>query len=280
MSSGIDRKLTDVGNGFVWREEGAVSYLACEPLERVGFKVAFSSRKGGVSLLPEDALNLSYREDKKEHVDENRRRFLSAIKADLHCLVTAQQTHSDKGILISSYDQTKVESDGDALVSKLSRILLGIQSADCLPVLIGDPEAGVMAAIHSGWRGAMTRITEKIITDTMQPLGAHPENCWVALGPSACGGCYEVGSDVVQAFKSQFPESVSFFQDLDESGKALLDVRAVNVQLLCAVGVPASQIFVSTYCTIHDNDLFFSYRQEGRGGAVMVGRQLSVIGKK
>jgi YfiH family protein len=280
MTTEIDNPPTDIANGFSWRDKNGISYLVCEPLERAGFLNAFSSRSGGVSPLPENSLNLSYREDKKENVDENRRRFLNAVNAQSQPLVTAHQIHSGNGITVPSAKKLPVEPECDAMVSPLDSVLFGIQTADCLPVLIGDPEVGVLAAIHAGWRGTMAHITENTIAKLMESLGSQPEQCWVALGPCACGDCYEVGADVVQAFKTKFPESISFFKDFKDNGKALFDVRAANIHQLRSAGVPASQISVSSECTIHDNNLFFSFRVEGKGGAVPVGRQLSIIGRK
>src|ERR1044071_1732374 len=281
MSTEIDKRKADVSKGFVWKENGEVTFLACEPLERAGFVNAFSSRHGGVSPLPENSLNLSLREDKKENVEENRRRFFSATNLSSYELMTAHQIHSEKGVLVSSPADVKgPEPDCDSLVASLERVLLGIQTADCLPVLIGDPKKGTMAAIHAGWRGTMARITERTVTELMRSSGTKPETCWVAMGPSACGDCYEVGADVVQTFRTQFPESISFFKDIKENGKAFLNVQAANFRQLLSVGVPETQIFASSFCTIHDNDLFFSHRVESKGGAVPVGRQLSVIGRK
>jgi len=127
----------------------------------------------------------------------------------------------------------------------------------------------------------MARIAEKTVTEVMKKLGADPARLVAALGPSACGECYEVGADVVQAYKSQLSGSDTFFKYLDSAtGKAMLNVPAANLQQLLKAGIPRSQIFSSSHCTIHQNDLFFSYRAESKGGGVMVGRQLALIGRR
>src|SRR5438034_455386 len=135
MNIEIDKRKVDVSIGFVWREKGELAFLVCEPLEHAGFVNAFSARHGGVSPLPENSLNLSLREDKRENVEENRRRYFSAAHLESYSLMTAHQIHSDKGIVISSEVSLKEpEPDCDSLVSSLQGVLLGIQTADCLPV--------------------------------------------------------------------------------------------------------------------------------------------------
>jgi YfiH family protein len=167
----------------------------------------------------------------------------------------------------------------DALTSRLAGVLLGVQTADCLPVLIADPESGAMAAVHAGWRGTAGRITERAVADLMQKFGASPRNCIASLGPSACVACYEVGEDVIERYKKEFGYWRKLFSNFKEGGKAHLDVRAANVQQLVFCGFPEDRIHVAPYCTMHQTELFFSYRRESQAGSTPVGRLLSVIGR-
>ena len=259
----------------------SVPYLVCEPLERAGFINAFSTRKGGVSPLPSDSLNLAqFKGDSKENVFENRRRFLKAIDAEQATVVTAVQTHSIERLAIGSLDQANGPQPGcDAMTSQLRGVLLAIQTADCLPVLIGDPVTGTMAAIHAGWRGTAGRITERTVADLMQQ-GVNPRNAIAALGPAACAECYEVGQDVIARYKKEFGYWRSLFADLGEDGKAHLDIYAANIQQLIFCGFAEERIHVSEHCTMHENEMFFSYRREGGGQPSVVGRLLSVIGRR
>jgi polyphenol oxidase len=258
-----------------------IAYVVCEPLEEAGFTNAFSTRLGGTSPLPKEALNLTnFKGDTPDNVAENRRRFLKAIGAEGATIVTARQTHSTDRCFIKSIEQAhSFRNEGDAMMTRLSDVLLGIQTADCLPILIADTETRVMAAIHAGWRGTASRITERAVADLMLQHGLSPRNCIAALGPTACKQCYEVGEDVIERFKSEFRYWPSLLVNFKEGGKAHLDIRAANVQQLLFCGFTEDSIYVADYCTMHQNDLFFSHRSEDRKSANGVGRLLSVIGK-
>ena len=261
--------------------KASVKFLVCEPLERAGFVNAFSTRIGGVSPLPEAALNLAaFKGDQQENVVENRRRFLKAIGAEGSLIMTVRQTHSNERCVIESEAQTHgLKPDCDAMTTRLAGVLLGIQTADCLPVLIGDPKTGATAAIHAGWRGTAGRITERTIADMMLLHGVNSRDCIAALGPTACAQCYEVGEDVIERYKKEFGYWRNLLINFKENGKAHLDIRAANVQQLVFCGFTEDRIHVADYCTMHQNELFFSYRKEGNGQPSNVGRLLSVIGR-
>jgi len=258
----------------------SLAYLVCEPLERAGFVNAFSTRLGGVSHLPSNALNLGYfKGDQKENVAENRRRFLKAIGAETTPVITARQTHSTSRCVIESAEEARgPQPECDALITRLEDVLLGIQTADCLPVLIGDPKSGAMAAIHAGWRGTAGRIVERTIADMVLLQGVNARDCIAALGPAACVECYEVGEDVIESYKEGFGYWRKVLVNFKPNGKAHLDIRAANVQQLSFCGFSEDRIHVADYCTMHQNELFFSYRKEGKGIPSSVGRLLSVIG--
>jgi len=259
-----------------------IKFLVCEPLERAGFINAFSTRTGGVSPLPEAALNLAtFKGDQKENVVENRRRFLKAIGAKGAQIMTVRQTHSTETCVIESEAQAHgLKLDCDAMTTRLAGVLLGIQTADCLPVLIGDPKTGAAAAIHAGWRGTAGRITERTVADLMLLHGVNSRDSIAALGPTACAQCYEVGEDVIERYKREFGYWRKLLVNFKGSGKAHLDIRAANIQQLILCGFTEDRIYVADYCTMHQSELFFSYRKEGNGQPSNVGRLLSVIGKQ
>jgi polyphenol oxidase len=258
-----------------------VAYVVCEPLAEAGFANAFSTRLGGTSPLPEAALNLSnFKGDAPENVAENRRRFLRAIGAEGAPIVTARQTHSADRCFIKSAEEARgFRGECDALATRLRGVLLGIQTADCLPILIADTKTNLMAAIHAGWRGTASRIAERTVADLMLQHGVSPRDCIAALGPSACKECYEIGEDVIERFKSEFRYWPSLLGNFKEGGKAHLDIRAANRQQLLFCGFAEDSIYVADYCTMHQNELFFSHRAEGRSPASGAGRLLSVIGR-
>jgi YfiH family protein len=258
-----------------------ISTIVCEPLEQAGFKNAFSTRLGGVSPLPSNALSLAFfKGDSKENTAENRRRFLKAIDAEEAQIMSARQTHSTERCTIESSVTTGApQPECDAMITRLKDVLLAIQTADCLPVLIADTRSGAIAAIHAGWRGTAGRITERTVADLMLAEGVNPRDCIAAFGPAACSDCYEVGEDVIDRYKKEFGYWRNLLVNLKENGKAHLDIRAANLQQLRFCGFSDDRIHIADYCTMHQNELFFSYRKEGKGLPSGVGRSLSVIGK-
>lgn len=279
--SAFERRETSVpaGTGTV-----KLTTFTCLPLEEAGFVNAFSTRLGGISRLPENALQLAFKNEEAARVRENRRRFLSAIGTPRYHLVTPEQTHSayvsviEKSALPVLQMNEKKELSGDALISDLPRVLAGVKTADCLSILIGDPEKGAFAAVHAGWRGTLSRVLEKTIRVLETRFGSNPLNCLAALGPAACEKCYLVGLDVVEPFRSEFSYANDLFSASNESGKFFFNSRLANAMQLINAGLAPFNIFGSEECNMHQNELFFSHRREGMQDRA--GRCLAVIGKK
>jgi polyphenol oxidase len=269
--------------GFYWRETDGVRALICAPLEQDGFTNAFSTRLGGVSPMPERALNLAgFNEDDKENIYENRRRFLKLLAGDW-TLTGCWQTHSADVRVVHNQNeaQTKPGVLGDdqycdALVSNTPNILLAVKTADCVPILIGDPRTRAFAAVHAGWRGTSASIVLRAIEQLKQNYGAHAADLCAAIGPAANACCYEVGSEVIDIFKERFSEADKLFAPTRD-GHARIDLQQANRDQLVSAGVSPDRIYVAPLCTMDRTDLFFSYRREkivyGR-----VGRLMSVIG--
>ena len=262
---------------------GEILSLVCVPMEESGFANAFSTRHGGLSPLPERALHLSFRGDETARVEENRERFLRANGWDNRPLVTVHQTHSDVRAwvekpdpLADGRDARHPEPNADAVLSRHSHALLAVKVADCVPILIADPASGTAAAIHAGWRGTLSRIVEKSIADLAKAAGTAPRRLIAALGPSACGRCYVVQEDVAAPFRDAFHDAEDY---LRPDGTAFsLDVAAANLSQLRRAGLSEERTFRAPFCTMHQNELFFSHRKEGAGGPT--GRLLGVIGRR
>src|SRR3989441_5432730 len=177
--------------GFYWRERDGVRALICAPLEQEGFANAFSTRLGGVSPMPRDSLNLAgFNEDEAENIYENRRRFLKLFKGDWK-LAGCWQIHSADIRVVHDPQEAKpkpgVLGDDqycDALVSNTPKILVAVKSADCVPILIGDPATRAFAAVHAGWRGTSSSIVERAVEKLAGEFGARPENVRAAIGPA------------------------------------------------------------------------------------------------
>ena len=272
-------EATLADSAFYWRERGGVKVLVCRPLEDAGFTNGFSTRLGGVSPFPVGDLNLAgFNEDLSENIYENRRRFLAAIDGD-YKLATVWQIHSDSiKTLISNDDIGESDEKADALVSDLPDVLAGIKTADCVPVLIGDPKTGAFAAIHAGWRGTVESIVSKSVAEMVRVYGSNPSNLVAAIGPAACGRNYEIGQDVIDEFGKNFAEAEKYFTPTSE-GHALVDLPLANRDQLTAIGVEDKNIHIAPFCTMERSDIFFSYRVEKRKNG-KTGRLLSVIGRR
>jgi len=271
--------------GFYWRERDGVRALICAPLEADGFTNAFSTRLGGVSPMPEGSLNLAgFNEDDAENIYENRRRFLKLFPGPW-TLTGCWQVHgTDVRAVNSERDASPrpgVLGDDqycDALVSNTPDVLLAVKTADCVPVLIGDPASRSFAAVHAGWRGASSSIVKIAIQKLADDYDARVENLRAAIGPAANGCCYEVGSEVIDIFKERFPQADQLLTPTRD-GHARIDLQAANRNQLIAAGLSPDRIHLAAICTMDRNDLFFSYRREKqlRG---RVGRLMSVIGTR
>jgi YfiH family protein len=271
--------------GFYWRETDGVRALICAPLEQDGFTNAFSTRLGGVSPMPDGALNLAgFNEDDAENIYENRRRFLKLFKGNW-TLTGCWQVHgSDVRIVRSEQEaETKPGVLGDdvycdALISNAPNTLLTVKTADCVPILLGDPRTGAFAAVHAGWRGTSSSIVGCAIDQLKTEYAANPQDLRAAIGPAARSCCYEVGDEVIKVFKERFPESDHLFTSTRE-GHARIDLHQANRDQLIAAGVSTDRIHIASLCTMDRNDLFFSYRREKKLHG-RVGRLMSVIGRQ
>lgn len=258
-----------------------VKVIECKALTEAGFIAGFSTRLGGVSKLPENSLNLStFRADSEENVQENRRRFLSTLKLDHptdkdYEFVTAKQVHSADCHLITTTKPTELATC-DALLTNKENILVGIQTADCLPVLVADPKRRAIVGIHAGWRGTLSRIVEKSVAQLVETFSSNPADCIAVTGPAIGQCCFEIGPEVKEAFELEFPYGSNLFSNHKENGKSHMDLRLANHNQLINVGINQENIFHWTDCTRCQIDMYFSYRGEIATGAV--GRLLSVIG--
>ncbi len=236
------------------RAAGALRLLTWPALEASGADAAVTARSGGVSPGPYATLNLSLSVgDDPVNVLENRRRLAAALDASLGDLVFARQVHgagvrivgeADAGSGAFSLDDAI--PDTDALITRSPGVLLAILTADCAPIVLHDPVAGVLACVHAGWRGTVARVSAAALA-AMQTLGSRPSDVIAGVGPAAAPARYQVGADVYQAVTETFgPAAAAAFIRPDSAPERwLLDLWAANRFVLREAGVPAAQIHVT-----------------------------------
>ncbi len=270
-----DESLTQAG--FFWRERNGVKVLVCRALEEKGFVNGFSTRLGGVSPFLENSLNLSGLDiDSAKNVAENRRRFLQVFDGDF-AFASSWQTHSADVRIVGNIEDAKDGNQkSDALVSNLESVLIGVKTADCVPVLLGDTKTKAFAAVHAGWRGTADSIVVNAIAKMREVYQTDAKNLICAIGAAASGKNYEVGQDVINAFEENFSSCGNLFHKTRD-GHALVDLYLANREQLVRVGVPPENIFIAPFCTMERTDLFFSYRVEKKLYG-KTGRLMSVIG--
>jgi YfiH family protein len=270
--------------GFYWREREGVRALICRPLEQAGFANGFSTRSGGVSAMPDNSLNLAgFNEDAAENILENRRRFLRLFGGEW-ALAGCWQVHGSDVRTVKSLIDAKPAEDAhgdtvycDAIVSDAPGVMAGVKTADCVPILIGDPQNGAFAAVHAGWRGTVAQVITKALSRMISDYKTKPGDVVVAIGPAAGACCYEVGSEVIAAFAEGFENSYELFKATRES-HACVDLIKANRAQLTTAGVVQANIYSAPLCTMCRTDLFFSYRRE-KSVQGKVGRLMSVIGR-
>ena len=161
------------------------------------------------------------------------------------------------------------QQEADILLATEQGIALAIRTADCLPILLADKQAGVIAAVHAGWKGTVAKVVVKAV-QAMCEHGARVEHIVASLGPCIGLCCFEVKPDVAQKLTDSCQEKVSSYR----GGSCFIDLAQVNQYQLCRTGILAENIEVSTHCTAcHVNPLYYSYRRDEE----KTGRQLSMV---
>ena len=292
-----------------------VPVVRAEDWEKHGWlRHGFSTRTGGVSpIYGEGSLNLGWtKEDEAANVAENRRRFVAGVMGGAGKLVTVRQFHSGMVRVVEATDgvlEGRLETPngravlrGDGMMTNVPGIMLGVQVADCVPVLVADVKRKVVAAFHAGWRGTLKRIVERGIGTMQLRYGSRPEDLVAAVGPAIGACCYSVGEEVRFEFESQFAYAPELFSEVYDSDPVRdkypllfltarapghsnigpqihLDLWEANRRQLLDAGLKAKRITVVGECTacarVKGGGLkYFSHR----GESGFAGRLMGVIG--
>jgi YfiH family protein len=264
-------------SNFILREFEELPYYSCRAFEELpGLCHGFSIRYRNSRDRSAPPFNLGHTAwDPADRVDENRRRFLSALKLPDTCLATLKQIHSNRIHIIKEIPCHWNPPEGDALLTQTEGVSIAVQAADCLPVLIADPDNNAIAAIHSGWRGTLKQIATETILVMRKAYRSDPARLLVAVGPGVRSCCYEVGHEVSVLFNDTFPGARIAFAAAGRPEKFLLDLpNAIKIQLH-ETGIRPENIHDIGLCTRCNTDTFFSYRAEGEHS----GRMMAVIGR-
>lgn len=204
------------------------------------------------------------------NVPENKAKLAEALALEVERMVYPDQTHSSYVAEVTEFPEAII-SETDALVSNQPGLCLCVQTADCVPVLLFDPVAKVIAAVHAGWRGTVGGIVEKAVSK-MTNYGASAKNIVAAIGPSISPEIYEVGNEVVAAARKSIP-NVALSLHKNGTGKFHFNLWEANRQLLLKNGVPAQNIEVLGACSFSETEKYYSARRDG----IDTGRMVSGI---
>jgi polyphenol oxidase len=252
-------------------EAGSVEALRSRALEGVAH--GFLGRRGGVSEGICSGLNVGLGSgDDREAIAENRRRAVEAVAPGAR-LVTLHQVHSAEAIQVDSPFPDEARPKADAMVADRPGLVLGILTADCAPVLLADREAGVVAAAHAGWKGAIGGVVEATVA-AMERRGAERGRIAAAVGPCIARKSYEVDEGFLRRFAQADPENERFF-GLGREGRHQFDLEGFVLSRLAAAGL--SRIDALGEDTYSQPERFFSYRRATHKGEPDYGRQISLI---
>jgi YfiH family protein len=225
-------------------------------------RFGMSTRQGGTSPEPL-GMNLSFRVgDDPDRVEENRRQFFGALGFDPRHLAIPLQCHSSH---IQSVNLPGEYDSCDGLVTATKNLPLVITVADCLPIVLFDPNAVVLGHVHAGWRGSASGIVRKAVAIMKNEFGASPDLMVAYLGPSAGVCCYEVGREVADVFS---PDQLNVRNE-----RIYLNLKKENMDQLLECGLRSENIEISDSCTICSPELFHSYRRDREKS----GRMMAVV---
>lgn len=243
------------------------------------FRVAFTTRMGGISTAPYDSLNLAlHAGDNPRYVRDNRTRVFTSLGLDANRAVIAQQIHGSFAAEVTeddagrgSFSHADTIEEADALVTRDAGLPLVCFNADCLLLALGDPQSRVLGVLHAGWRGMAAGVIENTVA-LMVECGADAARIQVVGSPAIGPCCFEVGNDVVEALGSEHVAS----RPAENHGKAMYDFRSAALARLSAAGISREKVALDPSCTCCDAAHFFSHRRATKDGSARTGRMAMI----
>ena len=235
----------------------------------------FFTRAGGVSVGLFSSLNCGLGSgDSRDSVLENRRRAIGKLGLQDASLITCSQVHGIKVLTISKKGLTGEVEGSDALVTDQPQVVIGVLTADCAPVLMADKQAGIVAAVHAGWKGALGGVLEAA-THSMETLGGDVGNIKAAIGPCISQNSYEVGQEFFERFQISGFKSTCFFKEAQKKNHYLFDLEGYVAKRLGDRGIRRiDRCGVDTY---EDSGRCFSFRRSQHLMEPYYGRSISMI---
>lgn len=185
-----------------------------------------------------------------------------------------EQIHSNRVVYLSPSMSLADMPAADAIVTDRKDVYIGVRTADCVPILVYDPEQQVVAAIHAGYKGLLNGIIQNTLNLMMQSFSSRPEDFVVTIGPCICVDHYEVGQEVIDAFRDRYRDRFVFATSADS--KVYLDLNQTARMILEECNIDFDNLEDLNLCTYEKEDLFFSYRRQREAA----GRHFNCIGMK
>lgn len=267
------------GGIFTLDDQGPITYLRVE--SELPIQCGFTTRFGGVSTTPYASANMGFHVGDDPQLVRRNRQLLAAMLAGGRRslpLVTVSQVHGNRCQVVEDVApgalQQLADQQADALLTSRSGVLLGVLTADCLPVIVVDRQCRGIAVVHAGWRGILARVVPRTLAAMAARFAVQLEDVLVFFGPCIGSCCYQVGPELVERFVRELPFAADLsWRTKEDDGDCHLDMPRLQRLQLEALGVPESSIHETGRCTCCEN-FFFSYRSDH----AITGRQIAFAG--
>jgi YfiH family protein len=255
--------MTDLGNQSRGTRKADTSQvgisIAIPALDRLGFvQYAFTTRHKGLGARTQGVRQA-----------DDWKTVAEAFGIDSERLVTVNQVHGEDIVVIDDKNFMNIKAaKADALITDVRGVAVGVETADCVPILLVDPETPAVAAVHAGWRSTVKNIAQKTVEKMQIEFGTEPGRMIAAIGPAIGPECYEVDEPVMGPVREKF----SFWQEVASprgNDRWSLDLVKLNRRELMQAGLPEINVYSFGLCTCCIADLFYSFRREGRTGRML-----------